>query len=71
VTDFNRELDALLARQLAKRDWKAGWCERHGHHCPMLEVSRTAARVFGAMTMVTAEEKRTLCTPCGKEEPTE
>jgi hypothetical protein len=37
-----------------------GWCERHDHHCVHLEINRAAARLFGAMCLVTAEEKQAL-----------
>lgn len=59
-TELETELDQLFDAATRQRSSRDGWCELHGHHCVQLEINRIAARTFGAMTMVTAAERRAL-----------
>jgi hypothetical protein len=63
------DIHPILKTPLKQRRPSDGWCEQHGHYCPLLEVNRTAARVYGAIalnTALTVEERRSLFTGKGK-----
>lgn len=55
-----RALQLVVSNAGSSFNTKRGLCERHGHYCVQLDVARAASRLFGAMCLVTAEEKSAL-----------
>ena len=57
MTILKSSLELIAEKSSRSHNRKRGWCERHNHYCPQLDVQRTAFLAISAKTMVTAEEK--------------
>lgn len=48
----DQSLRLLIQRAGSSCNSERGWCERHGHYCPQLDVQRTAFLSFAARSLV-------------------